>query len=119
MTEEVLEVVEVVEVDVDVEVDDDEDEDDATERTDDEVVADVVSANNHTKQREMHTRLSCGGFHRNWGRKIGGYKSSGRIRVGRRLLFIRIKSVQRIDAIPVPIAIAIAITIAVIILPQV
>jgi len=69
MTDEVLEVVEVVEVDVDVEVDDD--EDDATE-TDDEVVADVVSADNQTRQREMHTGLSCGGFHGDWGRKIGG-----------------------------------------------
>ena len=71
MTEEVLEVVEVVEVEVDVE--DEDDEDDAKERTDDEeVVAEVVSADNHTRQREMHTRLSCGGFHRNRGRKIGG-----------------------------------------------
>lgn len=70
---------------VEVEVDDN--EDDATERTGDEVVADVVSADNHTRKREMHTRLGCGGFHRNWGRKIGGCKSSSRIRVGiRRLL---------------------------------
>jgi len=69
MIDEVLEVVEVVEVDVDVEIDDD--EDDATE-ADEEVVADVVSADNHRRQRDMHTRLSCGGFHGDWGRKIGG-----------------------------------------------
>ena len=50
MTDEVLEVVEVVDVEVEVEVEDDEDDD--MERTDDdeEEVADVVSADNHTRQ---------------------------------------------------------------------
>jgi hypothetical protein len=49
MTDDVLEVVEVVEVEVDVEVEDDEDDD--RERTnDEEVVAEVVSADDHTRQ---------------------------------------------------------------------
>jgi len=107
MTGEILESVEVVEVEVDVEDDGDGDGDGAKGGSDDEevvVVADVVSADNHRRQREMHTRLICGGrFHRNRGRKIGGCKSSDRIRVGRRRFLARIKGVHRIGAIPVPI----------------
>jgi hypothetical protein len=74
--------VEVVEVDVDVDVEDEDedegegDEDDVEEVSDDEevVVADMVSADNRRRQREIHTRLIRGGrgLYRNRGGEIGG-----------------------------------------------